>query len=483
MKGVDKFPETVADAFEWNLFTKGLLFHTSAEINKILDKTPEGKAKWDGLRMMRVRINAAVAEGDSATVARLESEAERVERELNNEFVPLKKLRDGLDIQVKDVLRCIGKNGLAVDFIRYEQADSIYWYGAFLYAHDREVTFVPLCKESELLSLAKTSSGSVNFKFYTNSRAYRLVWGKLEECFSGYDDIYFSADGALNTLAIELMLDENNEPFCDKHRLHRTFHLTDISRVEGLGNRFVAVGVSDYNSPIGNEDLRDRGSWSDLPGVRTELDTIAHTLRRTAGNELSVRIALDDEAREPYVKALSGLPVTTLHIAAHGFYLGYEDMTKAATSNSHFNHNISLRALTAGKESLSGLILRGGNVVWQSTAVGDDDDDILTSDEIECLTFPQLRLTVLSACETGLGDTDSEGVWGLQRAFRMAGSRSLICSLCNINDQWTARFMEAFYRHAAKGESVYAAFQAARRHLFEQNKNKPRIWSSLILIE
>lgn len=483
MKGVDKFPETTADAFLWNLFTKGLLFHTSAEINKILSKSPDGKAKWNELRMMRQRLNAATANGDSAAVTRLRSEAERAERELNNEFVSFKKLRDGLDVQVKDVLRGIGDKGLAVDFVRYNPTDSTCCYGAFLYARDMDVTLVPVCEESELLAMAKTASGQADFKFYTNSRAYHLIWDRLEEYFAGYDDIYFSADGALNTLAIELMCDDDNVPLCDKYRLHRTFHLADISRVEGLGDTFVAVGVSDYNSPVGGEDLRDRGSWSDLPGVRAELDTIANTLRATAERRVSVSVALDNEARETYVKSLSGRPLTSLHIATHGFYLGREDMTAAAAIDSHFNHNISLRALTAGKESLSGLIMRGGNVAWRSDSVGDDDDDILTSDEIECLTFPRLRLTVLSACETGLGDTDSDGVWGLQRAFRMAGSHSLICSLCNINDKWTARFMEVFYRRAAGGDSVYDAFQAARRHLFEQNNRKPQIWSSMILIE
>ena len=139
--------------------------------------------------------------------------------------------------------------------------------------------------------------------------------------------------------------------------------------------------------------------------------------------------------------------------------------------------------LNADKESLSGLILRQGNLSWHSDKIMEDNDDILTAEEIENMTFPNLQLTVLSACDSGLGDIDSEGVWGLQRAFRIAGSRSLICSLRKIDDYWSAQFMDAFYEYAGQGRTIYDSFHHAQSVLYEAEPNRPEIWSSFILIE
>ncbi|MDE5998371.1 MAG: CHAT domain-containing protein, partial [Muribaculaceae bacterium] len=108
---------------------------------------------------------------------------------------------------------------------------------------------------------------------------------------------------------------------------------------------------------------------------------------------------------------------------------------------------------------------------------------LLTAEEIETMRFPDLRLTVLSACDTGLGEIDSEGVWGLQRAFRIAGTKNLICTLSKVDDYWTAQFMDAFYEQAAKGKSIYDSFHIAQQWLYRELPDNPEIWSSFILIE
>ena len=81
----------------------------------------------------------------------------------------------------------------------------------------------------------------------------------------------------------------------------------------------------------------------------------------------------------------------------------------------------------------------------------------------------------LSACETGLGSVRSgEGVYGLQRALTVAGSRSTLLSLWKVDDEATAAFMTEFYRRLLAGEgradalrNTQAAFRTHSNKLYQ----------------
>ncbi|MDE5808259.1 MAG: CHAT domain-containing protein, partial [Muribaculaceae bacterium] len=74
-------------------------------------------------------------------------------------------------------------------------------------------------------------------------------------------------------------------------------------------------------------------------------------------------------------------------------------------------------------------------------------------------------------------------VWGLQRAFRIAGTKNLVCSLSEVNDYWSAQFMDLFYEQLGNGAAIYDAFHHAQKTLREENPDNPEIWASFILIE
>ena len=118
--------------------------------------------------------------------------------------------------------------------------------------------------------------------------------------------------------------------------------------------------------------------------------------------------------------------------------------------------------------SCSGLLFAGANAVLElgnRSVVPEGDDGVLTAKEISLMDLRDADIVVLSACETGLGDVTGDGVFGLQRAFKMAGARTILMSLWKVNDDATRMLMTAFYRYYANGMSKRAAFRKAQQEV------------------
>ena len=127
-----------------------------------------------------------------------------------------------------------------------------------------------------------------------------------------------------------------------------------------------------------------------------------------------------------------------------------------------------------------------------ATFFGDDipaslDDGVLTAREIAHLDLTSLDMVVLSACETGLGEVQGEGVFGLQRGFKKAGAQSLLMSLWSVDDEATQRLMQAFYdAHYRRHLSKRASLNEAQRQLRTYGGgrfNHPRFWAAFVLLD
>ena len=88
----------------------------------------------------------------------------------------------------------------------------------------------------------------------------------------------------------------------------------------------------------------------------------------------------------------------------------------------------------------------------------------------------------MSACETGLGDIKgSEGVYGLQRSFKIAGADYIIMSLWQVPDEQTVELMKSFYENRATGDNIENAFRKAQNVL--KKKYLPYYWAAFVLIK
>jgi CHAT domain-containing protein len=199
----------------------------------------------------------------------------------------------------------------------------------------------------------------------------------------------------------------------------------------------------------------------DLPGTGREAAEVSKLW--SASDNVMVHVLTGAEATETALKhQLSGNRV--IHLATHGFFLG--DACPNGTAGSRAVGGLVTvgRPAPAAVENpllLSGLAFAGAN--RRAPASADQDDGILTAEEIAGLNLDGTEWAVLSACDTGLGEIRAgEGVFGLRRAFQIAGARTVIMSLWSVDDEATRQWMKALYegrlqRHLDTAESVREA--------------------------
>ena len=171
-----------------------------------------------------------------------------------------------------------------------------------------------------------------------------------------------------------------------------------------------------------------------------------------------------------------------LHLATHGFFLGSDQ--KATAERGRLL--VQLAATDSGPGSAienpllrSGLAFAGAN----QRLGGGDDDGILTALEASSLDLWGTRMAVLSACETGLGETRrGDGVYGLRRALVMAGVESQVMSLWQVSDQGTRVLMTGFYTALKAGRPRSAALRETQIEMLRSVKRShPYYWASFIL--
>jgi len=181
-----------------------------------------------------------------------------------------------------------------------------------------------------------------------------------------------------------------------------------------------------------------------LPAAVKEVEAIAVVWNRTSHRVLPVTRLTGPEATESAFKEQApGRRV--IHIATHGFFLtescgSTADSSRAATAN-----HMAARTTRENPLLLSGLILAGANRRLDATQ--DEEDGILTAEEVAAMNLEGVDWAVLSGCDTGNGTIRvGEGVFGLRRAFQLAGVRTVIMSLWSVDDQATRSWMTTLYQ-------------------------------------
>lgn len=480
------------------MFYKGLLLESSRGLTTAFSKftDPSLKKAAQEFLDLKTMIGQELLKPlavRSKNVADMQSRANTLERDLAKNSSDYRNWKDQFNIDWMKVRQNLKEGEVAIEFVSYYMLGNRINSGRAEYAAllirkgKPEPEFIHLFSETAFNKLLSKSSSqeAVVKKLYRSTiksassqpqasdSLYHLIWKPLMPHLQNVKSIYFAADGVINNLNLAAIIKPDGKRLVEDYefiQLSSTRNMLKNNPQPTFSNMQLWGGVQyDGNSSTSNNRS---AAFTYLPGTLTEVNEIVSTANQS-GKKSKTFIAAD--ANESAFKSLSGNSPEVLHIATHGFF--FPDPSKETQqSDNRFaqSENPLLR---------SGLALANANSNWNSQTVSaDQQDGILTAYEIADMDLSNTKLVVLSACETGLGDVKSgEGVYGLQRAFKMAGVNYLIMSLWQVPDLETKEFMQTFYKKSLAGTPIRKAFRETQ--LAMNQKYQPYQWAAFVLVE
>ncbi|MCB0692745.1 MAG: CHAT domain-containing protein [Lewinellaceae bacterium] len=524
-----RHPNDVAIGLDLTLFHKGFVLHASQQLRNRVQQIPQVRTMYQDLQIMRKKLSSEYAKPvqDRRDISDLEQDADELEKKITLVIGEENSLSE--EVSWKDLQTKLGPEDGLVEFVHFRyrhprETDSIY-YGAFILRKDSPMPiFVPLFEEQEISPLLETQgerrADYVNQLYAYADRGfvstetpqktlYELIWQPLQEAkggITGLKRIYFSMSGLLHRVnlgAIPLSDETSLADAIQFVQLGSTRQLMESNRqAPTVGDAAVFGGIQydldsltialarehddqDLLASRGEQVMAamdqslKQGAWSYLKWTKKESETVQSVIQ-AAGIPVQEfdGLTATEEAFHALGHQQKGSP-GIIHLATHGYFFPDPADLPADTRRE------VVFQLSAKPMIRSGLILSGGNYVWGGgQPLPGREDGILTSYEISQLDLSQTELVVLSACETGLGDIrGNEGVYGLQRAFKIAGVRYLIMSLWQVPDRETMQFMTTFYGHwLGEGKPIPEAFRQTQREMRDRFYN-PYSWAGFILLD
>jgi CHAT domain-containing protein/Tfp pilus assembly protein PilF len=311
--------------------------------------------------------------------------------------------------------------------------------------------------------------------------------------------LLISPDGELNLLPFQALVDEQGHYLIERYAFTYLTSGRDLLRLQVA--RESKSGVLVIADPTFGETAAEQKAYASAkwagPNVRRRGVTAAPELELselyfaplggTAQEADAIRRIFPDAnlltgARATKAALEQAVAPRILHIATHGFFLQAPQPVPAGRAQVAGGATRVAGAPAESENPLlrSGLALAGANRRGGAAAV---DDGILTALEASGLNLWGTKLVVLSACDTGLGEVrNGEGVYGLRRAFVLAGAESLVMSLWPASDYSTRTLMTGYYRNLKQGSGRGEALRRVQLDLLKRNpKLHPFYWANFIL--
>lgn len=472
--------DVLRDLFEYQLATKALLLNSTSKVKRAILASNDPLLirdyfTWLDQKEQLARLYAYSRDElkeQKINLDSIETAANAMEKSLSERSTDFSQGYRASTINYQTVRDLLGENEILIDIIRVRKFGQTFEEGSrYIALIVKRGVSLPVMKVLENGEQLETRYA----RFYRNAiqqkidddYSYEQYWSEIDREIAGRKVVYVSPDGVYNQINLNTLKGPNGY-LVNQYDLTLLGNARDLvalksRKVSAVSKNAVVLGFPDYGG----------AALAPLPGTKAEVESIASILR-SAGYKITT--LTEKGATESKLKEVKGPRV--LHVATHGYFL--EDVSRNGSA-----FGISIDNASDNPLLRSGLMLAGASATVtgsMSPNLTANDNGILTAYEAMNLDLEGTALVVMSACETGLGDVKAgEGVYGLQRAFIVAGAEALIMSLWKVDDAATQLLMKNFYSAWLKLGNKHQAFKQAQVQLMRQYK-EPFYWGAFVMM-
>jgi CHAT domain-containing protein len=492
-------PAVLQELLELRLYSKGLLLNENQRIVKNILNTDNQaiKENYQAFSDLKKQLAKGYALSPPQLTAakinlrELEEKTNALEKKLVQSSQTFSDWQSTQNQGTATIFKDLKEDEAAIEIIRFREqkhddlTDKISYNYLIVSKKDNQLLYKLLTqKNGKSLENAQYENyyleatrrdGSVNLM----EEVGLFYWNQLDDALIGKKKIYVSLDGIYNKINLETLKDLSGKYLGEKYDFVLVTNLLEIAEKENITlpsqPSAVLIGNPAYDlNNLQQYDLPEE--WANDATRSFELKPNPYTQKEVhlihkilIKNNWQSALYVKKDAKEDVLKTLNFSP-TVLHIASHGYYL-------------ENGKNAMGIALGNAKNPLlhSMLFLSGAQNTLKQQKIG-EEDGIFTAYEMSNLNLRQTELVVLSACHTGLGKIkNGEGVYGLQRAVKSAGAKTLIISLWEVDDRATQELMTHFYTFWTQGNSKTEAFKKAKLAV-KETFPQPFFWGGFVMI-
>ncbi|MBK8641765.1 MAG: CHAT domain-containing protein [Saprospiraceae bacterium] len=492
----------VKKAFNASLFYKGFIMESLLNIRKAIRQSKEVAYFSERLTELNKNLDELYnsPQKDTKSIAHLQDSILSIETDMSRSIGKLRKNEEM--VSWEDIQFQLADDEAGLDFLRVNIDDSkdARYIAMVLRSSSEAPIMVPLFKESDITT--KFSNTATNSDLFINSlysqdksalyaksssnnfSLYNLIWKPLAGYLKGISKISYASDGIMQNLALHAIATDDGDILSDHFQFLQVTYLRTITKKKislqkSKAKKALLMGGIPYGGTLDNynnskdkpdEKFAKRGKqlvWNDLPQTAMEVDDISGILTKS---KFDLTVLKNSDANKKSLSDQFSINSNDqiIHLATHG-YFETEDFLQVKSKVEGNQSNLEL--------THSGIVLANANNL-------PDKEGILTAFEISQFNLENTDLVVLSACETGLGQIyENEGVYGLQRAFKIAGADYIIMSLWQVPDQETRMFMNEFYKnYIEKAMPIVEAFNITQKDM-RKLYSDPVKWAGFVLLQ
>lgn len=494
------YPQATQTYYDALLFQKGVVITSLQAQTRLLSRLGDTKTlellhRLADLRTRRSRFarNAPeLPEHTLTTIDSIEASLNLVEKELAKRSDIFTDLMMMKRIGWKNIQQSLGKKEVCVELSRFpyydgERRTDTAFYAALTFG-ENDTTRPRLA----ILGRADVIEDSTVIRQYFRAMSKRskrtpamgalvtkVLWSGLEGYFGDANRIIISPDGIYHQLSLGAMRNDKGELLLERYGIRYVISTRDILQKTPLfdsSKSFVAFASPDFNYSLNkNSESESLSPLEPLPQTSIEAVNISEEFKKA---RYAVELNLDSNASE--LKLRQAAHPLILHLATHATFADNHPKESIVTLGT--NQEIESPLLS------SKLYLAGANKTLLDNSYDPNNDGILTAMEATELDLNGTDLVTLSACESGRGAVQpGEGVFGLTRAFLVAGAQNILLSLWQVPDKETKELMIYFYRELLSGKSKADALRNAQLYEREIVRKRygediPSYWAAFILI-